>query len=80
MERDNLPYVFDLLWDIKTRSQLLNRLVVHIEEATSMFSCIGTDTPLTQPELGELAMLMEELISSYRAMHNNQHEALNGQL
>lgn len=72
MSNVDLPYVFDLLWDIKTKSQLLNRLVVNIEEATSMFSCIGTDTPLTQPELDELAILMEELISSYRAMHNLQ--------
>lgn len=51
---DDIPYVFDLLWDIKSRATLMKRLALALEDSVSFLELIQEQ----QIEMTE----MEELI------------------
>lgn len=64
---DDLPYVFDLLWDIKSRRRLYEKLVNSLGEASSKLdSMCDTNITLTEEEAEVLSFVMEDLIENYK--------------
>lgn len=63
---EGLPYVFDLLWDIKSRRRLFNVLSQHIEEANSMLDSMRDTVELTDVETLVIDLAIEELNKTYK--------------
>ena len=64
---DDLPYVFDLIWDIKSRRRLYETLIDNLGEASSKLdSMCDTNITITEEEAQALSLVMEDLIETYK--------------
>jgi hypothetical protein len=64
---EDLPYVFDLLWDIKRRRRLYETVVDHIGITESKLdSMCDLNIELTETEALVLDVVMDDLIRTYR--------------
>lgn len=64
---EELPYVFDLLWDIKNRRRLYESLTTHLGEAESQLdSMCDMKVEITEVEALNLDVIIEGLIRTYK--------------
>ena len=64
---DDIPYVFDLLWDIKSRRKLYDSIIIDLDNvASKLDSMYDLNITITTEEANALDEIMTAVINIYK--------------